>query len=130
MPDLRAEVDGSTAPPQMSRFLGAGTILREKGSIVGLTTAATLWAAAAVGMAVGYGMFTMAILVSAILFGLLRMDHLPGWQTHLKAGEPSPPVERPRSSSASRPGAEDADVPLCVRTPSAAERLASPDSKE
>lgn len=36
-------------------FLGAGTILQARGSIIGLTTAATLWVVAAIGMAVGFG---------------------------------------------------------------------------
>src|SRR5712692_1992735 len=37
-------------------FIGAGAILRERGSVVGLTTAATIFVLAAVGMAVGTGM--------------------------------------------------------------------------
>lgn len=36
-------------------FLGAGTILQARGSVIGLTTAATLWVVAAIGMAVGFG---------------------------------------------------------------------------
>ena len=36
-------------------FLGAGTILQSRGSIMGLTTAATMWVVAAIGMAVGFG---------------------------------------------------------------------------
>lgn len=71
-------------------FLGAGTILREQGRIVGLTTAGTLWAAGAVGTAVGYGMYTMALLVTAILFGLLRLDKIPGWLKGTTPAEPSP----------------------------------------
>lgn len=111
-------------------FLGAGTILREQGSIVGLTTAATLWAAAAVGMAVGYGMYTAAALVTAILFGLLRMDRLPGWRKRLKAAERSPVVELERGSSALRQGATAADVLRVSTPPGAAERPHSSDSKE
>lgn len=61
-------------------FLGAGTILREQGGVVGLTSAASLWAVGSLGMAVGYGMYTMAGLVSLILFGLLKAHHLPGWE--------------------------------------------------
>ncbi len=41
-------------------FLGAGSILREGNKISGLTTAAGIWLVAAVGMAVGYGEFTIA----------------------------------------------------------------------
>lgn len=52
-------------------FLGAGTILRT-GSVSGLTTGATIWATAAVGMAVGSGLYiasiTGTVLVLVILF--------------------------------------------------------------
>jgi putative Mg2+ transporter-C (MgtC) family protein len=41
-------------------FLGAGAILRESGSIVGMTTAATIWVEAAIGMAVGAGLYAVA----------------------------------------------------------------------
>ena len=41
-------------------FLGAGAILRDGIKITGLTTAATIWLVAAVGMAVGYGYWTIA----------------------------------------------------------------------
>lgn len=60
-------------------FLGAGVILRDQGSVVGLTTAATLWATASIGLATGYGMYTLAVLVSLIVFGLLALHHMPGW---------------------------------------------------
>lgn len=61
-------------------FLGAGVILRDQGNVVGLTTAATLWATAAIGIATGYGMYTLAILVSFMVFGLLALHHIPGWK--------------------------------------------------
>lgn len=60
-------------------FLGAGVILREGGSVVGLTTAATLWSTASVGLAIGYGMYILGILASVIVFGLLAVHHLPHW---------------------------------------------------
>ena len=47
-------------------FLGAGAIIREKASIRGLTTAACLWVAAAIGVACGAGMFVISLLVTAI----------------------------------------------------------------
>lgn len=43
-------------------FLGAGTILHTKGSIKGLTTAASLWVVACVGLAIGFGYYTISIL--------------------------------------------------------------------
>src|SRR5687767_15281939 len=49
-------------------FLGAGTIIQARGSIIGLTTAATIWVVAAIGMAVG-GRFYVEAIGSAILVG-------------------------------------------------------------
>jgi putative Mg2+ transporter-C (MgtC) family protein len=57
-------------------FLGAGVILREKGRTYGLTTAATLWSTAAVGLAMAYGMYVLAVLTSVILIALLLAHHL------------------------------------------------------
>jgi putative Mg2+ transporter-C (MgtC) family protein len=54
-------------------FIGAGTIIRYGMSVKGLTTAATLWIAAAVGLAVGCGfylagIFTTLVTVAVLLF--------------------------------------------------------------
>lgn len=43
-------------------FLGAGTIIYEKGSIKGLTTAASLWVVACIGLAIGMGYYVLSIL--------------------------------------------------------------------
>ena len=55
-------------------FLGAGAILHERGSVVGLTTAATIWVVAAIGMTVGAGFYIEGIgaglLVTFVLAGL------------------------------------------------------------
>ncbi|AYD40470.1 MgtC/SapB family protein [Clostridium fermenticellae] len=50
-------------------FLGAGTIIREKGSVTGLTTAASLWVVACIGLAVGLGYYNLSILsaVAAVI---------------------------------------------------------------
>lgn len=42
-------------------FLGGGAILRHGGSVRGLTTAASLWAVAAIGMAAGAGLYVVAV---------------------------------------------------------------------
>jgi len=59
-------------------FLGAGTIIQARGSVVGLTTAATLWVVAAIGMAVGAAAYVEAIgtciLVIAVLVLLRRLE--------------------------------------------------------
>lgn len=60
-------------------FLGAGAIVRERGSVRGLTTAACLWVAAAVGTACGAGMFMVAMVVTSIaLISLLVLKKVEG----------------------------------------------------
>jgi len=66
-------------------FLGAGTIIQSRGGVQGLTTAAGLWVAAAVGMAVGGRFYTEAVVTTAVLLvvlaalrpveRLIRSDH-------------------------------------------------------
>lgn len=53
-------------------FLGAGVIFREGVSVRGITTAATIWAAAAVGMAIGIELYIVAILGAGIVFIILQ----------------------------------------------------------
>jgi putative Mg2+ transporter-C (MgtC) family protein len=53
-------------------FLGAGVIFREGYTVRGITTAATIWAAAAVGMAVGRELYVAAGLGSLLIFALLE----------------------------------------------------------
>lgn len=58
-------------------FIGAGTILQYRGSVRGLTTAASLWAVAAVGMAAGAGLYVLAFFGSVlVLVALWLMDRL------------------------------------------------------
>jgi len=52
-------------------FLGAGTIWRTGASVQGLTTAASLWTVAAIGMAAGIGYYLGAFLATAIVIGVL-----------------------------------------------------------
>jgi putative Mg2+ transporter-C (MgtC) family protein len=57
-------------------FLGAGAILREAGGRVGMTTAATIFVEAAIGMAAGGGLYAVATYSTAlVLFGLVCL----GW---------------------------------------------------
>lgn len=64
-------------------FLGAGTILKEGATVKGLTTAASLWTVACLGIAAGYGYYTVALagmvfmLVTLTIMELLQ-HHLPG----------------------------------------------------
>ncbi len=48
-------------------FIGAGTIIQSRGSIVGLTTAATLWAMAGLGLVIGAGYYLVAVIFTAII---------------------------------------------------------------
>ena len=54
-------------------FLGAGTILHGKGTITGLTSAATIWLVAAIGTAVGAGEVYMAAGTTLIALAVLRV---------------------------------------------------------
>lgn len=49
-------------------FLGAGTIIRSQEGIKGLTTAASVWVSAAIGLAVGCGYISAALLTTAIAY--------------------------------------------------------------
>jgi putative Mg2+ transporter-C (MgtC) family protein len=60
-------------------FLGAGVIMRGRGHIHGLTTAASLWAVASVGLAVAYGRIVLGVLVTILLFILLAVP-LKKWE--------------------------------------------------
>jgi putative Mg2+ transporter-C (MgtC) family protein len=61
-------------------FLGAGTIMQSRGTVIGLTTAATIWVVAAIGMAVGARAYVEAIgstiLVFVALVSLARLENL------------------------------------------------------
>ncbi|MBU1727619.1 MAG: MgtC/SapB family protein [Candidatus Omnitrophica bacterium] len=52
-------------------FLGAGTIIRDREGIRGLTTAASLWAVAGIGMAVGCGFYVGAVFTSVLVLVVL-----------------------------------------------------------
>lgn len=68
-------VGGSSDPARLSAqvitgvgFLGAGTILREGTNVKGLTTAASLWAVACLGIAAGGGYYTVALAGMVFIF--------------------------------------------------------------
>ena len=59
-------------------FLGAGSIIRRgEGIVEGLTTAATIWAAAGVGIAAGTGLYLISVIATAIIFVVLVMPKFP-----------------------------------------------------
>lgn len=54
-------------------FLGAGAILKEKRHVKGLTTAASIWSTAAIGMAVGAGAWLLALGVTLVIWFILAL---------------------------------------------------------
>lgn len=66
-------------------FLGAGAIIREHGRVGGLTTAATIWLSAALGMGIGAGELTFVLISTfAILVVLLLFPRLEIWIDHIR----------------------------------------------
>jgi len=59
-------------------FLGAGMIIHDGGTIRGLTSAAAMWATAAVGMVVGSGDLVIGILLTGFVLVILAWERLPG----------------------------------------------------
>jgi putative Mg2+ transporter-C (MgtC) family protein len=58
-------------------FIGAGVILhRSGGAVVGLTTAATIWAVAAIGIAAGAGKYFLSIAATVLVTVILLLPHL------------------------------------------------------
>ena len=57
-------------------FLGAGAIIhREGGLVAGLTTAATIWAVAAIGLAAGVGLYLVSAVTTVIVLIVLCLPH-------------------------------------------------------
>lgn len=60
-------------------FIGAGTIMQARGTVTGLTSAATIWVVAAIGIAIGAGKYLEAagagVLVTVVLAGLGNLEH-------------------------------------------------------
>jgi len=57
-------------------FLGAGAIIRrDEGLVAGLTTATTIWAVAAIGLAVGAGLYLVSAVATALILIVLYLPH-------------------------------------------------------
>jgi putative Mg2+ transporter-C (MgtC) family protein len=70
MPLLGKSVDPTRIAAQVVTgigFLGAGSILRQGEEVKGLTTAASIWVAAAIGMAVGFGYYSTAVVATVLV---------------------------------------------------------------
>ena len=57
-------------------FLGAGTIFRSKSEVHGLTTAASIWAVSAVGLAIGLGYYLMTIISVVLILIVLQLNKM------------------------------------------------------
>lgn len=65
-------------------FLGAGTIMKEGPTVKGLTTAASLWVVSGVGLAVGSGYYTSALLTTGLVFlTLTALSRFEKWVGHI-----------------------------------------------
>lgn len=71
------EVDPSRVAAQIVvgiGFLGAGLILHQKNRVIGLTTAAGLWATAALGMVIGVGWYAIAAVATVFMLTIFLVD--------------------------------------------------------
>ena len=61
-------------------FIGAGVILRgqREEEVAGLTTAATIWITAAIGLAAGAGMYLVSVIATAVAVGVLLLPKVRG----------------------------------------------------
>ncbi len=88
-------------------FLGAGAILHSKRSVKGLTTAASIWTAAAIGAASGLGAYTIATMLFLVAFIMLWG---PWIRTRLVNGRADKPAEP--SAERGTPKANDPTDPV------------------
>ena len=68
-------------------FIGGGAILKGEGSVRGTATAASLWNTGAIGAAVAFDRYEIALLLSVVNFAALR------WLARLKEPRTGPPTE-------------------------------------
>ncbi len=96
-------------------FIGAGTILHARGAVVGLTSAATIWVVAAIGLALGARFYLEAagttLLVIVVLQGLGRVENFIGRRVSARSritihARPDPQVVADLESVVRRVGIE------------------------
>lgn len=90
-PEAITRVDPSRIASQVVSgigFLGAGAIIQSRGSIHGLTTAATIWVAAGIGLAIGVGFPVLSIGITLLVLTVLVALHpVRRWMN--RRGEPT-----------------------------------------
>ncbi len=82
----RSIIDSTRIAAQVASgigFLCAGVIFKEGLNTIGLTTAATLWATAALGLVVSFGMYMIAVLTMVLLLVLLSLRRIPAYRNLL-----------------------------------------------
>lgn len=81
-------------------FLGGGIIFREGATVRGITTAATVWSVAAIGVTVGVELYLVALVATALVFLILEMRPLSEYLSGRRAEPPLPRALRRRFASA------------------------------
>ncbi len=69
-------------------FLGAGVIFRHGNLIRGLTTAATMWSIAAIGLAFAYELYLLGIVTTVLILITLNLPRLPFWNRVVRNNRP------------------------------------------
>jgi putative Mg2+ transporter-C (MgtC) family protein len=80
-------------------FLGAGSIIQSRGSVQGVTTAATIWVVGAIGTICGVGHYTLAITLTAYAWLILRV--MGRLEQRFYADPVNPPGKSPQHDGAS-----------------------------
>jgi putative Mg2+ transporter-C (MgtC) family protein len=70
-------------------FLGAGTIFRTSSTVRGLTTAASIWIVAGIGMLIGTGLYAVAVFTTICAYIALQWLRHPSHRRRGRVGEPS-----------------------------------------
>ena len=84
-------------------FIGAGTIIQSRGGVRGLTTAASLWAVAGIGMASGAGLYGVALSGTALMLVVLWLfDRVEHW-ARVRIGLPEADETEEDMTSKERP---------------------------
>ncbi len=81
-------------------FLGAGIIFREGGTVRGITTAATVWSVAGIGMAIGAELYLVALVATPLVFFILEMRSLSEYISGRRPHFPLPGALRRDDGSA------------------------------
>ncbi len=81
-------------------FLGAGIIFREGATVRGITTAATIWSVAAIGVAIGIELYLVALVATPLIFMILEMQPLSEYLSGRRPRLPLPGFLRRSSEPA------------------------------